>query len=104
MPPKKTRPTDPIASYKYPSKRKNIPTAGLAGQGIIQEAPKVRYGYNPHLPPVLRSATDAGEADRLPELLRLARQRAFSEEETELLAAALRGSMASALEASEAKR
>ena len=95
MPPKKPKssapaPADPVASYKYPSKRKNIPSAGLAGQGIIQEAPKVRYEYNPHLPPVLRSATEAGEADQLPELLRIARQRALSEEEAGLLAAALR--------------
>ena len=47
---------DAISSIKYPAKRKNIPPAGLEAQGRIQEAPKLRYEYNPHLPPVLRSA------------------------------------------------
>ena len=66
--PIKTNPRDPntgntIASVKYPAKRKNIPPAGLEAQGRIQETPKLRYEYNPHLPPVLRSATDAAEAD-----------------------------------------
>ena len=47
---------DPIASYKHPAKRKNIPPAGLEAQGVLQDAPKIRHEYNPHLPPVLRSA------------------------------------------------
>lgn len=58
-----------LASIKYTAKRKNIPLAGLESQGRIQESPKFRYGYNPHLSPVLRSATDATGADKLPELL-----------------------------------
>ena len=65
---------DLVKAIKYPAKRKNIPPAGLEAQGIVQEAPKIRYEYNPHLPPVLRSATDAAEADKLPELLAIARQ------------------------------
>ena len=59
--------SDSIASLKYPAKRKNIPPAGLEAQGTIQEAPKLRFEYNPHLPPVLRSATEAAEADQLPD-------------------------------------
>ena len=82
--------SDSIASLKYPAKRKNIPAAGLEAQGVIREEPRIRYDYNPHLPPALRSASDAAEADRLPELLQLSRQRALSEEEARLLAAALR--------------
>ena len=81
---------DSVTSLKYPAKRKNIPPAGLEAQGVLQEAPKLRYEYNPHLPPVLRSATDATEADKLPELLAIARQRALSAAEAKLLADALR--------------
>lgn len=92
--PKDAKPTnaasdEPVPIYKYPSKRKNIPPAGLAAQGRIQETPKLRYEYNPHLPPVLRSATEAAQADRLPELLQIARQRALSDEEARVLAEAL---------------
>jgi adenine-specific DNA-methyltransferase len=84
--------SDAITSIKYPAKRKNIPPAGLEAQGVIKNAPKIRYEYNPHLPPVLRSATKATEADKLPELLSIARKRALSAEETNLLAEALRRS------------
>jgi adenine-specific DNA-methyltransferase len=72
-------PGDAVASIKYPAKRKNIPPAGLEAQGVLQEAPRLRYEYNPHLPPVLRSASvaatpasqgvDAASTDQLPELL-----------------------------------
>lgn len=54
---------DAISSIKYPAKRKNIPPAGLEAQGRIQESPRVRHEYNPHLPPQLRSAADATAAD-----------------------------------------
>lgn len=66
---------DAVASLKYPPKRKNIPPAGLEAQSVTREAPTLRYQYNRHLPPVLRSATDATEADKLPELLAIERQR-----------------------------
>ena len=79
-----------VASITYPAKRKNIPPAGLEAQGVVRETPTVRYDYNPHLPPALRSAPDATDEDRLPELLAAARQRALSEDEAALLAAALR--------------
>lgn len=92
---KKTDPAAPnagdsIASIKYPAKRKNLPPAGIEAQGRLQEAPRLRYEYNPHLPPVLRSATEAAEADKLPELLATARQRALTDEEARILADALR--------------
>ncbi|OPY08506.1 MAG: Modification methylase DpnIIB [Syntrophus sp. PtaB.Bin001] len=71
------------------AKRKNIPPAGLAAQGRVQEKPKIQYFYDPHLPPVLRfDAT--GESDKLPELLEQARRRPLNSEEIELLASALR--------------
>jgi adenine-specific DNA-methyltransferase len=81
---------DGVTSIKYAAKRKNIPPAGLEAQGILRDSPRIRYEYNPHLPTVLRSATGATEADKLPELLATARQRALSAEETKVLAEALR--------------
>jgi len=81
---------DSIASIKYPAKRKNIPPAGLEAQGTLQEAPRLRYEYNPHLPPVLRSAADATATDKLPDLLAIARKRALTDEEARVLAEALR--------------
>jgi adenine-specific DNA-methyltransferase len=81
---------DVITSIKYPAKRKNIPPAGLEAQGVVREAPRIRYEYNPHLPTMLRSATNAKEEDKLPELLATARQRALSAEEAKVLADALR--------------
>lgn len=81
---------DAIASIKYPAKRKNIPPAGLEAQGKIQKTPSIRYEYNPHLPPVLRSRTTATELDKLPELLAIARHRALTAEEAKILADAVR--------------
>src|SRR5437870_878862 len=81
--------SDSIATIKYPAKRKNIPPAGLEAQGKIQEAPKLRFEYNPHLPPVLRSATEAADADKLPELLQTSRERPLTDKEARTLAAAL---------------
>jgi adenine-specific DNA-methyltransferase len=82
--------SDAITSLKYPAKRKNIPPAGLEAQGVLQDTPKIRYEYNPHLPPILRSANEATAADKLPELLATARHRALSAEEAKVLAEALR--------------
>ena len=71
---------DTVSALRYATKRKNIPAAGLEAQGRIQEVAKIRYDYNPHLPPLLRSAKvqpskDGGhpsavETDALLELLR----------------------------------
>jgi hypothetical protein len=81
-------PGDKVAAYTYPSKRKNNPPAGLAAQGTFCETPRLRYEYNPHLPPVLRFGP-AG-TDALPELLATARQRPLTDAEAKLLADALR--------------
>jgi adenine-specific DNA-methyltransferase len=88
-PTKKTAPDQPITDYRHAEKRKNIPPAGLAGQGKIREVPKTRYAYDPHLPPVLRF-DPSGKADQLPDLLQIAQQRALTPEEAQLLAEALR--------------
>lgn len=80
---------DPALDYRHDAPRKNIPTAGLAAQGKVQQVPKLQYAYNPHLPPQLRfDAT--GKPDALPELLRIARSRALSDDEAQELAEALR--------------
>lgn len=79
-----------VKSIHHRAKRKNIPPAGLEAQGLVEEAPKLRHEYNPHLPPVLRFADDPAAADRLPALLQTARQRALSEDEARQLADALR--------------
>ena len=45
-----------VRSVKYPATRKNIPPAGLEAHGMVRDEAAVRYEYNAHLPPVLRSA------------------------------------------------
>jgi adenine-specific DNA-methyltransferase len=83
-------PEQTVVDYRYDDeKRKNIPPAGLAAQGKIREKPKIRYAYNPHLPPILRFDR-TGKTDGLPELLETARTRPLTLEEAELLAEALR--------------
>jgi len=85
----RTKPESPITDYRHGEKRKNIPPAGLAAQGKVQDVPKTRYYYDPHLPPVLRF-DDTGAADQLPELLATARQRPLTDAEAQLLAEALK--------------
>ncbi|MGH6864695.1 MAG: site-specific DNA-methyltransferase [Methyloceanibacter sp.] len=88
---KSARTTDgAVTAIKHAAKRKNIPPAGLEAQGRVEEAQRIRYDYNPHLPPVLRWAPDAASTDQLPELLQTARQRPLSDAEAEVLADALR--------------
>ena len=86
-------PTDsssPVTDYRHDSaKRKNIPPAGLAAQGKVAETPKLRFAYDPHLPPVLRF-DPTGRSDELPELLQIAMQRALNATEARTLADALR--------------
>lgn len=81
---------DAVQTVKHRAKRKNIPPAGLEAQGRVEEAPKLRLDYNPHLPPRLRFSDEPAQADRLPELLAIARQRALTEDEARTLADALR--------------
>ena len=82
-------PPEPVADYRFDAARKNIPPAGLAAQGKLAEPRRIRYDYDPHRPPLLRFDA-SGAADRGPELLETARQRALTEEEARLLAEALR--------------
>ena len=79
-----------IQSVKHNARRKNIPPAGIEAQGQVQEAARIRFEYNPHLPPRLRYSDDPAAADRLPQMLQTARQRALTEDEAQELAAALR--------------
>lgn len=79
-----------VTSIAYPSKRKNLPPAGIEAHGVVREAPAVRYAFNPHLPPALRSSPEPAKADRLPDLLAAARERALTVEEADELAEALR--------------
>ena len=79
-----------VGTIKYSAKRKNIPPAGLEAQGEVRDTAALRYEYNPHLPPVLRSAPDASTADQLPELLSAATRRPLSETEAAVLEKALR--------------
>ena len=90
MPRKKRTPHQKeVQDYRHDTAtRKNNPPAGIAAHGKIQETPKQKYAYNPHLPPNLRSDPN-GDADKLPELLQIAQQRALSTEEAKTLADAL---------------
>ena len=70
-----------VADYRFDAKRTNIPPAGLAAQGKLEEPRRIRYAYDPHRPPVLRF-DGSGAADQLPELLATAGQRAHQGEQT----------------------
>jgi len=83
-------PSEAIADYRYTNaKKKNIPPAGIAAQGKVREVPKHRFEYNPHLPPVLRF-DQTGSSDKPSELLEIAKQRALSASEAQILSDALR--------------
>jgi adenine-specific DNA-methyltransferase len=69
-------------------KRKNIPPAKMAGEGKVPKVEKVKYHYNPHLPPVLRFDPD-GTADKYPDLIAQAGKRFLNPEEQKFLAEAL---------------
>ena len=87
---KRTTQQKEVQDYRHDTAtRKNNPPAGIAAQGKINETPKQEYAYNPHLPPNLRSDPN-GDADKLPELLQIAQQRALTAEEAKTLADALR--------------
>lgn len=83
------QPAETIADYRFDAKRTNIPPAGLAAQGRLEQPARIRYQYDPHRPPVLRF-DGAGAADRLPELLATAKARALTDEEARQIADALR--------------
>lgn len=79
-----------VRSITYSATRKNIPPAGLEAHGRVHKATRVRYAFNPHLPPVLRSSAEPTATDRLPELLATARERVLTADEADSLADALR--------------
>ena len=90
MPPRRNTRDDAAkyADYRHEATRKNNPSAAFASQGRVNEMPKRRYFYDPHLPPVLRF-DDEGKSDRLPALLAEATRRALSEDEAKIIAEAL---------------
>lgn len=90
VPPSATTAAEAVQSVKHNARRKNIPPAGIEAQGQVQEAARLHYAYNPHLPPRLRFSDDPAQADRLPLLLQTARERALTEDEAQELARALR--------------
>lgn len=81
-----------VTSYQHRAKRKNIPSSGIANQTKLEERPKIRHEYNPHLPPQLRfDAASAAHTDQLPDLLaKLQRGERANQAELEWLAQALR--------------
>ena len=84
------RNTTETKDYRHEGvKRKNLPPAKIAAEGKVPKVEKARYWYSPHLPPVLRFDPD-GDADRPLDLLEEVRRRPLTEEETALLAGALR--------------
>ena len=86
---KRTTQQKEVQDYRHDTAtQKNNPPAGIAAQGKIQETPKQKYAYNPHLPPQLQFDPN-GDADKLPELLQKAQQRALTAEEAKTLADAL---------------
>ncbi len=79
-----------MGDIRHPSaKRRNIPPAKIAAEGVVPVIPKARYAYNPHLPPVLRF-DQRGGPDALPTLIEEAGQRPLTPDEQHLLAEALR--------------
>jgi len=55
---KKTKKKISVKTYKHESaKRKNSPTAKMAGEGRIPRVEKAKYSYSPHLSPELRFDT-----------------------------------------------
>lgn len=80
----------PMGDIRHPSaKRRNIPPAKIAAEGVVPVIPKAQYAYNPHLPPVLRF-DQHGKPDALPELLAKARRGPLSDDDARTLAEALR--------------
>jgi len=69
-------------------KRTNIPPAKMAAEGKVPAVPKVRYYYNPHLPPVLRFDS-TGEADKVRELVEEASRRPLTAAEQTVVGEAI---------------
>jgi len=86
--PRKTRNpavSDPVSDYRYEdARRKNNPPAGLAAHGHVPRAEKLRYAYDPHLPPALRF-DPTGRAEYIDDLIADAIGGQLSEEAGERL-------------------
>jgi adenine-specific DNA-methyltransferase len=79
-----------VKDYRYEAtKRKNIPPAKIAAEGVVPLMPKIEYFYSARRPPKLQFDR-TGKPDQLPELLATARHRALNEDEAKALAEALR--------------
>jgi len=78
-----------VSEYRHAEKRKNIPPAKLAAEGLVPILPKIQYEYSPRLSPRLQF-DPMGAPDALPELLEIACRRALTPEEARELAEALR--------------
>ena len=58
-----------VESYKHASaKRKNLPTAKIAGEGVIPRVAKAEHSYSAHLAPELRFDI-SGRSDRVEEIV-----------------------------------
>jgi adenine-specific DNA-methyltransferase len=89
MPRKKAKPASvsaqPVSDYRHDdARRKNNPPAGLAAHGKVRSAPKLRYAYDPHLPPALRFDA-SGRSERLDALIGRAIGGTLSEEDGAIL-------------------
>src|SRR5215204_3646704 len=83
-------PNENVRDFRHDAiSRKNNPSAGIAAHGKTPKQEKIKYEYNPHLPPVLRF-DQTGKADALPELLEKAKREKLSESEIQILGDALR--------------
>lgn len=66
-PPKRTKTKAGVKTSDFRHEgqtRTNIPTAKTAGEGLIPKAPRTRYSFDPHLPPLLRF-DETGRADTI---------------------------------------
>ena len=71
-------------------KAEKHPPRRLEAKALYGKDRRSNTSTTPHLPPALRSSSEPGKSDQLPELLATARQRALNAEEAEVLANALR--------------
>jgi len=79
-----------VTDYRHENAtRVNIPPAKIAAEGAIPKVSDVWYDYSPRRPPTLRF-DQHGAPDKLFDLLEQARQRVLTDEETKILAEALR--------------
>lgn len=83
---KKTNKKIAVEDYKHDSaKRKNIPTAKMAGEGTVPRIEKAKYNYSAHLSPELRLDV-TGASDRVSEIVeKAALGKKLTSEETAII-------------------